>query len=272
MPPMRPYPSAATASTAASRSPTSKDTLRRPSSLAIAGGDPGTWSGVTKLASSSRDPPSGGRSIAISQCAPGMPHTVSTNSPSTDPVPSTSRPSPTKNAVTESRSATVMPTWSKRRTCAMRSILQVLSCRFDAGTEPGQGSRHVLAAQRSRSTQNLERPCGKDVLLSRAHDDVNSAEAPTLRRCRHVQNSRTANRRRTRTPCPRAGFRLDLLSARVRTRGAYEAAASLSPDRRHFRGGRSCPSGRRTQHVPVSRSGPHISSGGLQSARNARPS
>ena len=38
------------------------------------------------------------------------------------------------------------------------------------------------------------------------------------------------------------------------------------------RGGKSCPSGRCTQHVPISRSGPHISSGGLQSARNARPS
>ena len=44
-----------------------------------------------------------------------MPMTVSTNSPSMNILPSTSRPSPTKNAVTVSRSATVMPTWSKRR-------------------------------------------------------------------------------------------------------------------------------------------------------------
>ena len=86
--------------------------------------------------------------MAISQCAPGMPQTVSTNSPSTDPVPSTSRPSPTKNAVAESRSVTVIPMWSKRRTCAMGSILQLPSCRFDIGTEPWLGSRHVLAAGR----------------------------------------------------------------------------------------------------------------------------
>jgi hypothetical protein len=46
--------------------------------------------------------------------------TVSRNSPSTNiRVPSTSRPSPTKNAVAVSRSATVMPTWSKRRACDM---------------------------------------------------------------------------------------------------------------------------------------------------------
>jgi hypothetical protein len=53
-----------------------------------------------------------------------MPLTVSRNSPSTNVLPSNSRPSPTKNAVTVSRSATVMPTWSKRRTCDMGSILQ----------------------------------------------------------------------------------------------------------------------------------------------------
>ena len=47
-------------------------------------GDPGSFSGVTKLDSSSREPPSGGRSITILQRAPGMPQTVSTNSPSTD--------------------------------------------------------------------------------------------------------------------------------------------------------------------------------------------
>jgi hypothetical protein len=50
-----------------------------------------------------------------------MPLTVSRNSPSTNVLPSTSRPSPTKNAVTVSRSATVMPTWSKRRACDMGS-------------------------------------------------------------------------------------------------------------------------------------------------------
>src|SRR3954466_120121 len=146
MPATRPYPSAATASTAALRSPTSKDTLRRPSSLAIAEGDPGTWSGAMKLASSRRDPPSGGRSIAISQCAPGMPQTVSTNSPLTDPVPSTSRPSRTKNAVAESRSATVMPMWSKRRTCAMGPILQ------DSGAGTPDGVERWLPPLRGTAT------------------------------------------------------------------------------------------------------------------------
>ena len=42
---------------------------------------------------------------------------MSKNSPSTNVLPSTSRPSATKKAVTTSRSATVRPTWSKRRTC-----------------------------------------------------------------------------------------------------------------------------------------------------------
>jgi hypothetical protein len=44
----------------------------------------------------------------------GMPMTVSRNSPSTNVLPSTSRPSPTKNPVTRSRSSTVMPTRSKQ--------------------------------------------------------------------------------------------------------------------------------------------------------------
>jgi hypothetical protein len=37
--------------------------LRSPSSLAIAAGDPGSWSGRTKLESSSTVPPSGSRSM-----------------------------------------------------------------------------------------------------------------------------------------------------------------------------------------------------------------
>jgi hypothetical protein len=56
----------------------------------------------------------GSSSVTISEREFGMPITVSTNSPSMNILPSTSRPSPTKNAVTASRSATVMPTWSKR--------------------------------------------------------------------------------------------------------------------------------------------------------------
>ncbi len=58
-----------------------------------------------------------------------MPMTVSRNSPSTNILPSTSRPSPTKNAVTMSRSATVMPRWSKRRACDMGSSFIYSSCR-----------------------------------------------------------------------------------------------------------------------------------------------
>ena len=47
--------------------------------------------------------------MTISVRESGMPMTVSRNSPSTNVRPSTSRPSPAKNAVTVSRSATVMP-------------------------------------------------------------------------------------------------------------------------------------------------------------------
>jgi len=52
--------------------------------------------------------------MTISVREPGMPITVSRISPSTNiRLPSTSKPSSTKDAVTLSRSATVMPTWSK---------------------------------------------------------------------------------------------------------------------------------------------------------------
>src|SRR5690606_1677127 len=81
----------------------------------------------------SRVPPSGGRSITISQCVPGSPQTVAGKSPCTEPVPSTSKPRPTKNAVATSRSETVRPTWSKRRTCAMGSILRCCLVRLLLG-------------------------------------------------------------------------------------------------------------------------------------------
>src|SRR5215472_15644491 len=83
----------------------------------MAAGEPGTQPGRTKLESSRRVPSPGGFSMTISVREPGMPQTVSKNSPSTNILPSTSRPSPTKKAVTTSRSATVRPTWSKRRIC-----------------------------------------------------------------------------------------------------------------------------------------------------------
>jgi len=47
--------------------------------------------------------------MTISLRESGMPMTVSTNSPWMDIRPSTSRPSPTKNAVALSRFATVIP-------------------------------------------------------------------------------------------------------------------------------------------------------------------
>jgi hypothetical protein len=83
----------------------------------MAAGEPGTESGRTKRESSRRVPSSGGFSMTISVRESGMPQTVSKNSPSTNVLPSTSRPSDTKKVVTASRSATVRPTWSKRRTC-----------------------------------------------------------------------------------------------------------------------------------------------------------
>ena len=62
----------------------------------------------------------GGRSMTISVRESGMPITVSRKSPSTNiRDPSISRPSPTKKSVTTSRSATVIPMWSKRRIEAM---------------------------------------------------------------------------------------------------------------------------------------------------------
>jgi hypothetical protein len=83
----QPIPSVAAQSTAACRSLTSNDTLRNPSSLAIAAGEPGTKSGRTNLASSRRPPSPGALSMTISVRASGMPQTVSKNSPSTNALP-----------------------------------------------------------------------------------------------------------------------------------------------------------------------------------------
>src|SRR5438094_5137236 len=90
----------------------------------MASGDPGSWLGRMKLDSSSPVPPSGGRSVTISEREFGMPMTVSTNSPSMNILPSSTRPSPTKNAVAASRSPTVMPTWSKRRIADTGALLR----------------------------------------------------------------------------------------------------------------------------------------------------
>ena len=64
----------------------------------MAAGEPGTESGRTNLASSRRAPSSGDFSMTISVRESGMPQTVSKNSPSTNALPSTSRPSATKKA------------------------------------------------------------------------------------------------------------------------------------------------------------------------------
>jgi hypothetical protein len=62
-----------------------------------------------KRGSSSPVPPPGGRSMAISVRASGMPVTVSGNSPSRTVRPCVSKPGPAKKAVTVPRSLTVMP-------------------------------------------------------------------------------------------------------------------------------------------------------------------
>jgi hypothetical protein len=84
--------------------------VAQPQLVGHCAGDPGLWSGRTKLDRSSRVPPSGGRSMTISVRESGMPLAVSRNSPSKNVRPSICRPSLTKNAVAVSRSATVMPT------------------------------------------------------------------------------------------------------------------------------------------------------------------
>jgi len=71
--------------------------------------------------------------MTISVRESGMPMTVSKNSPSRNVRPSTSKPSWTKNADTVSRSATVMPTWSKRQIPDMRCTL---SCPSSALQQP----------------------------------------------------------------------------------------------------------------------------------------
>ncbi len=70
--------------------------------------------GVWNLASSIRPGRSGIRSIAMSCRTPSMPMTRSTHGPSIGPLPSSSMPSSTKNAMTASRSSTTMRTLSIR--------------------------------------------------------------------------------------------------------------------------------------------------------------
>ena len=84
---------------------TPKQTLRMPSRLALWSFSPGTWSGVTNRATSSQVPPSapGRFSPTTSVFDPGIPQTVSMNSPSTNCRPITSSPSPSKNDTTASK-------------------------------------------------------------------------------------------------------------------------------------------------------------------------
>src|SRR6266511_3070979 len=156
--------SVAAQSTAACRSLTSKATLRNPSSLAMAAGEPGTESGRTKLESSRRVPSSGGFSMTISVRESGMPQTVSKNSPSTNVLPSTSRPSATKKAVTTSRSATVRPTWSKRRTC---DIGPSSRRRIDPCIRHGRRSQYL--SLRDLRKRTLSAACQDVQLVCRTH-------------------------------------------------------------------------------------------------------
>src|SRR5690348_4783059 len=107
----------------------------------MAVGEPGTWSGRTKLESSRSVPPAGGLSMTISVRAPDIPITVSRNSPSMAIRPCTSSPSPTKNSVTVSRSATVMPMWSRRGPAGMSPPL--------VSSPPGGGAAARSSVPRS---------------------------------------------------------------------------------------------------------------------------
>src|SRR6478735_10577396 len=220
MPPTRPYPSAASRSTAAWTSATSKATLRRPSSFAIAAGDPGSWSGRTKLDSSSMVPPPGGRSMTISVRTSGMPVTVSTNSPSTKVRPSTSRPSPTKNAVTASRSATVIPTWSKR---LMSDTPLLLPARVRPARRSGL---HLMASvatrRRSRADSQLPHGCRRDASWP---PEVNWPQ-----QIRYFLKEATMETTGNAVPVTQSaadGTRTSLHSSRKLRRGALGAATAL---------------------------------------------
>ncbi len=99
-------------------------------------------------------PSAGGRSMTISLREFGMPMTVSMNSPSTNVLSSTSHPSATKNAVTASRSATAMPTWSKGRIPGTRTSCISRSRRPEYGP-PGPFAVSKINGSRRR----LRQPC-----------------------------------------------------------------------------------------------------------------
>src|SRR6266567_2904985 len=139
-----------------------------------------------KLASSSPAPPSGGRSMTISVRESGMPMTVSRNSPSRNVRPSTSKPSSTKNADTASRSATVMPTWSKRR---IRDMRCTLSCSFavsSAATGHCSRSDFRLVAAGYDATITCSIPSWEDV-----HEKLTRLQADTMSGKRIATTSQT---------------------------------------------------------------------------------
>lgn len=141
-------------------------------------------SGATALAAPRLVPPSGGLSMMISVRESGIPMTVVQGLAFQGiRVPSSSGPSPTKNAVTVSRSVTVMPTWSKRHTCDMgpsssarladpvrgRSRRRLLGCggsragsdgRIDLGrlVAPGGDLRIIAGAERPNSRRSHQSP------------------------------------------------------------------------------------------------------------------
>ena len=96
-----------------------------------------------------------------------MPVTVSMNSPSTNVLPSTSSPSPTKNAVTVSRSATVMPRWSKRRMPDTGAPpLSLGRVRLPRGGKPFECYRQLLAHPHVPPRQRARRPHPARQILS----------------------------------------------------------------------------------------------------------
>lgn len=102
---------------------------RMPSVFAGAFGSALPAVGVWNFVSSSREWPSGVRTIATSTRTSSSPTTRSTQRPSTAASPSSSRPSSTKNAVAASRSSTTTPTWSIRW-IVMLSLLGVVRPRW----------------------------------------------------------------------------------------------------------------------------------------------
>src|SRR5690348_13767790 len=114
---------------------------RTPSVFAGAScGTPSTAAGAWNFASSTRPGPPGIRSMATSCRTSSIPITRSTHRPSTGPLPSSSMPRSTKNAMTASRSSTTMRTLSIRWIAMPAPSLVWF---IVAGTKPPGRPRHA---------------------------------------------------------------------------------------------------------------------------------